>query len=320
MSRKRARSDKRRRTRSGGGGAQQGRGAGKQGEPQAVAPVSGQASSQAAAPAASAQAPIELEAEVKRGEQAPAPLVVDRVEAALSPTDLVSLGHSFRRVTELIEEVGRTLEAQNQRAQRLMERLEGLARTLEVLPHEAERQLEALDAVQRSIEASVAPTERLRQEIGRGLPEVANAVREGGRRLEQRWAATTEVVVAQLGRAQERSERRLSESARQLAAQLGRAQTAAQRCTEQRLAELARSQRWQTGVLAGFACALLVTIGAIGLFGFGHSVPARRVEAAVGGVQWRVERVEHDANPIGEQRERASMPVGNAHPESTGVR
>ncbi|GIW72193.1 MAG: hypothetical protein KatS3mg102_1735 [Planctomycetota bacterium] len=173
------------------------------------------------------------------------PLLPAQLEAAWSPTDIISLGHSFRRVTELIEEVGRTLEAQNQRAQRLMERLEGLARSLEVLPLEAERQLEALDAVQRSIERSgrcaARPGELLRRELHHSLPEVVRAIRESSARLEQRW----------------------SEATRVLADRFGMVQAEAQVRAEERLAAWERRQRRRSGALAGAVAAALLAVGAL---------------------------------------------------------
>jgi hypothetical protein len=246
-----------------------------------------------------------IRGEITGGDDGAQALVVDRVEAALSPTDIVSLGHSFRRVTGLIEEVGRTLEAQNQRAQRLMERMEGLARTLEVMPQEAERQLEALDAVQRTIERTTGPTEKLRREIGKGLPDVAKAVREGGSRLERRWTATTEAMVKHLSRAQTQSEQRLSDSTRQCIERLGRAQQNAEMRAEQRLESMSRSHRKQVAVLASFAGALVLAIAAILLLQGGALLGGAAVSADEGPPQWRVTHVDEgrDALPAASEVE-----------------
>ena len=70
---------------------------------------------------------------------------------------IVALGDNVRHMTQLIESVGRTLEAQNQRSLRLMERLEAVAKALECLPEEADRGLEGLDAVAEAVKEGTAP-------------------------------------------------------------------------------------------------------------------------------------------------------------------
>ncbi|RME74592.1 MAG: hypothetical protein D6776_05010, partial [Planctomycetota bacterium] len=212
-------------------------------------------------------------------------------------------------VTSLIEEVGRTLEAQNQRAQRLMERLEGLARTLEVLPQEAERQLEALDAVQRAIERSSVPTAGLRQELGRGLPALADAVREGGSRIERQLAAASETMATRLLEAQRHAERQQRHTREQWL----HAQRRLERQFESGFASLVRSQRrgFALAATVAGACAVLA-IGALGFggwFGGGSSVSADS-----GGARWHVTAVRQlptgDASTTIDATDAADGPLG----------
>jgi hypothetical protein len=104
---------------------------------------------------------------------------VRAIEPAEPPreAEIVALGEGVRAVTRLIEEVGRTLEAQNQRSLRLMERLEQVAKALESGVEEGDRNLEALDAVEAAIARQQTPLERIERHLAR-LPEVVRAARE----------------------------------------------------------------------------------------------------------------------------------------------
>jgi hypothetical protein len=110
---------------------------------------------------------------------------------------IVALGDNVRQVTHLIESVGRTLEAQNQRSLRLMERLEAVARALECLPEEADRGLEGLDAVGEAIKEGTAPLREINERLG-NLPDVVRAVRETNDSTRELWSVATRAMAGRL--------------------------------------------------------------------------------------------------------------------------
>lgn len=125
---------------------------------------------------------------------------------------LVALGDNVRQVTQLIESVGRTLEAQNQRSLRLMERLEAVAKALEVMPEEADRNLEGLDAVGEAIHAQMAPLTRINDRL-EALPEMVKAVRESNDSTRELWTVATRAMAGRLAfTAREEVERRRRDS------------------------------------------------------------------------------------------------------------
>lgn len=117
---------------------------------------------------------------------------------------LVSFGHGVREMARVIEEVGRTLEAQNQRSMRLMERLESVARSLEYLPQEVERELEALEAVEQAIEKQREPLKKLGE-----IPEIVRAVREGNEATRDLWTEATRALSGRLALASVQAEERV---------------------------------------------------------------------------------------------------------------
>ncbi|HVY60603.1 MAG TPA: hypothetical protein VHF22_03070 [Planctomycetota bacterium] len=110
---------------------------------------------------------------------------------------IVALGDNVRQVTHLIESVGRTLEAQNQRSLRLMERLEAVAKALECLPEEADRGLEGLDAVGEAIKEGTAPLREINERLG-DLPDVVRAVRESSDSTRELWSVATRAMAGRL--------------------------------------------------------------------------------------------------------------------------
>lgn len=117
----------------------------------------------------------------------------------LRPRDasVVALGDNVRQMTQLIESVGRTLEAQNQRAVRLMEKLEAVARSLESMPEEADRNLEALDAVQESIQAQQKPLESIDRKLG-DVPDMVRAMRENTTATRELWNVATRAMAGRM--------------------------------------------------------------------------------------------------------------------------
>ncbi len=110
---------------------------------------------------------------------------------------IVALGDSVRQVTNLIESVGRTLEAQNQRSLRLMERLESVAKVLEVMPDEADRGLEALDAVEETILAQTPHLKHMSERLD-DLPDVVRAVRESTESSRELFTVATRALASRM--------------------------------------------------------------------------------------------------------------------------
>jgi hypothetical protein len=122
-------------------------------------------------------------------------------ESVLTPTEVASLADGFRKVTGLIEDVGRTIEAQSQRSNRLMARFEELTRVLAVLPQEAERELEALDSLQQTVAQQRQPmhdmarsVQTLNEELGDTMPEMLRELRGGNVRMRDTLAETTRAM------------------------------------------------------------------------------------------------------------------------------
>jgi hypothetical protein len=132
-----------------------------------------------------------------------------RIDAGgLAPAEgeILALGEGVRAVTRLIEEVGRTLEAQNQRSLRLMERLEQVARALEAGVEANDRELEALDSVGSAIERQQAPLAT--------LPEILRAVDRGSRETRELWTEAVRALGARFAISAAQSEERLRETER----------------------------------------------------------------------------------------------------------
>jgi hypothetical protein len=163
---------------------------------------------------------------------------------------IVALGDNVRQVTNLIDSVARTLEAQNQRSMRLMERLEQVARALETLPEEADRNLEALDSVDEAIKSQRAPLESMCSSLSR-LPEMLDEMRESERRTRDLFSSTTRAMAGRM--AVSAYERRRAEE------------------------RAASGRRWRT--LAASACAALAFC--LGVLASGTE-PGMQVRYAVG--------------------------------------
>lgn len=110
---------------------------------------------------------------------------------------IVALGDNVRQVTHLIESVGRTLEAQNQRTLRLMERLEAVAKALECMPEEADRNLEALDSVEEAIKSQRAPMERIASRLD-GMPDMVRSVQDSNEMAREMWSVATRALAGRL--------------------------------------------------------------------------------------------------------------------------
>jgi hypothetical protein len=195
---------------------------------------------------------------------------VRAIEPAEPPreAEIVALGEGVRAVTRLIEEVGRTLEAQNQRSLRLMERLEQVAKALESGVEEGDRNLEALDAVEAAIARQQTPLERIERHLAR-LPEVVRAAREDPKGRET-WGDAVRALSSRIA--------------------LNTAQLETRLRAEQAAAERRRTRRLALALTIGLAAA-----GTIGAFARDAAPrllgPGRAVEAEQGLPQYRVIRV-----------------------------
>jgi hypothetical protein len=110
---------------------------------------------------------------------------------------IVALGDNVRQVTNLIESVGRTLEAQNQRTLRLMERLEAVAKALECMPEEADRNLEALDSVEEAIKGQRVPMDRIASRLD-SMPDMVRSVQESNEMAREMWSVATRALAGRL--------------------------------------------------------------------------------------------------------------------------
>lgn len=145
---------------------------------------------------------------------------LERVDAgALAPTEIVALGEGVRAVTRLIEEVGRTLEAQNQRSLRLMERLEQVAKALEAGAEANDRELEALDSVGEAISRQQAPLEATSAKL-EALPDLVQAVHEGSRATRDLWLEATRALTGRFAISAAQAEERVRENERRRARRL----------------------------------------------------------------------------------------------------
>jgi hypothetical protein len=110
---------------------------------------------------------------------------------------LVALGDNVRQVSTLIENIGRTLEAQNQRTLNLMDRLEKVAKCLETMPDEADRGLEGLDAIEEAVKAHKAPLEALSERLG-ALPDVVAAMNKSNETTKELWSVATRALAGRM--------------------------------------------------------------------------------------------------------------------------
>lgn len=218
-------------------------------------------------------------------------LVVDAVEHSILPTDFHSLSQSFRSLTQVVEEVGHTLEAQNQRTHRLMERMDKLATTLEVLPQEAERQLEALDAVQRSVEQSHKPLEAVGEELRNSLPQMLDAVRGSNESTRRLWTQTTRVLAKRFAQAQNAVDDKIDKRTRQNRQTLHKTMEKRIQVSEN------KNKRWALTAVAG-AMLLFFGVGVGAVVGSPGVLDTVLGNTAVSADRtsdnWRVERIQRD--------------------------
>jgi len=200
---------------------------------------------------------------------------------------LVSLGENVKQVTMLIESVGRTLDAQNQRSLRLMERLEQVARALETLPEEADRNLEAMDSVESAIKSHTAPLERMSKGI-EALPDLLDHVRESEERTRDMFSKATRAMASRM--AVSHGERRREEESR------------------------SSSRRWRT--LAGVTTAAFAFMAGLT---FSGSEPGASVRNATFGALSGPPNVAHADESKGDERPWRVVDVKAASPEMPTV-
>lgn len=213
-----------------------------------------------------------------------------------------SLGEGVRQVTRLIEEVGRTLEAQNQRSLRLMERLERLATVMETIPEEGDRNLEALDALEKAVERQQAPLEKASERLA-ALPEVVRAVREGNQATRELWVEATRALSARLALQAAQAEERMRSR-----------EAAADRRQRRRLAALATVALVALG--GGGAATVLGARAAVRDALARFAGVERPVDAAEGEASWRVIRI-GPREAIDEAAPRADPPTTIVRPAET---